>query len=219
MPESLSSVQRRKLLDGLRELDLVLSTQQIDQLLEYLQLLARWNQAFNLTAVRDPLDHVSRHILDSLSIRPYLQGRVFADVGTGAGLPGLPLAISLPETTWFLVDSNGKRTRFLTQCLVALKLTNVTVFQSRIERWVPPKELDGIVSRAFSSLGGMIENCDRITRSSTTLYAMKASVSDDEMAEISPNFNLLARHSLQVPDCEANRELLIIRRGQHGITT
>ncbi len=139
---------------GARSLGVALSDAQHGQLLAYLALLVKWNKAYNLTAVRDPDEMVSRHLLDSLSVVPFVAagGARWLDVGSGGGMPGVPLAILFPERQFTLLDSNGKKTRFLTQVKLELKLANLEVIHSRVEQLQPPQPFDGIVSRAFSSL-------------------------------------------------------------------
>lgn len=214
MPENLATKQRRQLTDGLRDLTIELSAEQCDKILHYLHLLIIWNQAYNLTAVRNSLEHVSRHILDSLSVIPHVSGSIFLDVGTGAGLPGVPLSIALPEKQWYLLDSNGKRTRFLTQCVIELKLKNVTVVHSRIENWLPPVTIDGIISRAFSSLGSMVQVCDRIAGPGTVIFAMKAHVEEEEQTSLPEGYMIDGTHSLKIPGSEARRQLVVIKRSE-----
>ena len=135
---------------GLARAELSLPTETKQLLLGYTGLLNKWNKAYNLTAVRDPLEMLSRHLLDSLSLREFLQGELLLDVGSGGGLPGLPLAIVEPQRHFTLLDSNGKKTRFLQQVVLELKLPNVTVVQSRIEAYTPPSEFSCITARAVA---------------------------------------------------------------------
>ncbi len=143
-----------ELRQGARQLGVSLQARQEEQLLAYLALLIKWNKAYNLTAVRDPDEMVSRHLLDSLSIVPSVAplGERWLDVGSGGGMPGVPLAILFPERKFTLLDSNGKKTRFLTQVKLELQLSNLDVVHSRVEAYTPAQSFAGICSRAFSSL-------------------------------------------------------------------
>ena len=151
---SVTARHAEELQQGARELGVDLSEQQQAQLLAYLALLIKWNKAYNLTAVRDPDEMVSRHLLDSLSVVPFVAeaGDNWLDVGSGGGMPGIPLAILFPERRFTLLDSNGKKTRFLTQVKLELKLANLDVIHSRVEAFTPEQPFSGICSRAFSSL-------------------------------------------------------------------
>src|SRR5690606_27553111 len=147
---------RDLLRQGVAALYLDLDERQIELLIRYLELLAKWNRAYNLTAVEVPLAMVNLHLLDSLSIAPHLRGERFIDVGTGPGLPGIPLAIALPDRHFTLLDSNGKRVRFLFQVRTALGLGNVREVQSRAEAWRDGPGYDGIISRAYSAIDTML---------------------------------------------------------------
>lgn len=212
VPENIRLLQAEQLEEGLTQLSFGLSDGQINHLLDYLALLSRWNKAYNLTAVRDERLHVSRHILDSLSVLPYLKGKTFLDVGSGAGLPGIPLSIAQPDADWTCLDSNGKRTRFMTQCQMDIPLTNVTVAQSRIEKWDTQKVYDGIISRAFSSLDLMVTLCDRILQPGAHIYAMKAHLDDQELAGIPEHYQLVNQVELLVPGSEAQRQLIVFQK-------
>ncbi|MEH6466554.1 MAG: 16S rRNA (guanine(527)-N(7))-methyltransferase RsmG, partial [Porticoccus sp.] len=145
--------------EGLQQLSLALSDQQVSLLMEYLGLLEKWNGAYNLTSIREPEQMLRLHLLDSLSIAHLIKGERIIDVGTGPGLPGIPLAITYPERQFTLMDSNGKKTRFLFQVRTQLGLTNVTEIQSRVEEYQPTRRFDGVTSRAFTSLKDMVEKC------------------------------------------------------------
>ena len=150
-------------------------------LLDYLDLLLRWNRSYNLTAVRDPLQGVTRHLLDSLSIAPFLVGERFIDVGTGAGLPGVPLAVLYPQREFHLLDSNGKKTRFLFQVKTALGLDNMVVHQARLETFSAGRPFDAVLSRAFASLGDMFRDCHHLLAPQGVCLAMKGACSDEEL--------------------------------------
>lgn len=212
-------VLRDQLLRGLAALPLVLPAVAIEQLLQYLVLLAKWNRAYNLTAVRDIGQMVARHLLDSLALLPFIQdqefaGATFADVGTGAGLPGLVLAIALPQRRFDLFDSNGKKIRFVKQAIGELQLTNAAAFQSRIEQWQPQAGYDAVLSRAFASLSEMAALCEHLLAPQGRLLAMKGNYPADEIAALPPHWQLQATHALQVPDEPGQRHLIILSRRQ-----
>jgi 16S rRNA (guanine527-N7)-methyltransferase len=203
-----------ELSQGALELGVELSAQQHEQLLAYLALLIKWNKAYNLTAVRDPDEMVSRHLLDSLSVVPFVSeaGDNWLDVGSGGGMPGIPLAILFPERQFTLLDSNGKKTRFLTQVKLELKLANLQVIHSRVEAFTPTVPFSGICSRAFSSLEDFSNWTRHLGDGSTQWLAMKGVHPDDELQALPADFSLTATHVLKVPGCQGQRHLLILRR-------
>lgn len=202
---------RAALVRGAQALNLSFSETVIEQLLAYHALLVKWNKAYNLTAVRDPQEMIERHLLDSLSVLPFIEGQRWADIGSGGGMPGIVLAIVYPERQFTLVDSNGKKTRFLQQVKMELDLANVTVLHSRVEQVdLPP--LDGIVSRAFSSLHDFTHWTRHLGNNQTRWLAMKGLYPQDELAELPADFQLLTSHTLSVPGCEGQRHLLILQR-------
>ncbi|PJI46170.1 MAG: 16S rRNA (guanine(527)-N(7))-methyltransferase RsmG [Pseudomonas sp.] len=194
-------------------LDIDKATQQ--RLLDYLALLAKWNKAYNLTAVRDVDEMVSRHLLDSLSIVPPFEaagGERWLDVGSGGGMPGIPLAILFPGKSLTLLDSNGKKTRFLTQVKLELKLDNLQVIHSRVEAFQPELPFNGIVSRAFSSLEDFTNWTRHLGDAQTNWLAMKGVHPSDELAALPEDFRVEAECALAVPGCQGQRHLLILRR-------
>lgn len=199
---------------GALELGVALNAQQHEQLLAYLALLIKWNKAYNLTAVRDPNEMVSRHLLDSLSVVPFVAeaGDNWLDVGSGGGMPGIPLAILFPERQFTLLDSNGKKTRFLTQVKLELKLANLQVIHSRVEAFTPAVPFSGICSRAFSSLEDFSNWTRHLGDGDTRWLAMKGVHPDDELQALPADFRLTATHVLKVPGCQGQRHLLILRR-------
>ncbi|WP_415754003.1 16S rRNA (guanine(527)-N(7))-methyltransferase RsmG [Pseudomonas leptonychotis] len=203
-----------ELREGAREMGVELSAEQHEQLLAYLALLIKWNKAYNLTAVRDPDEMVSRHLLDSLSVVPYVveAGDNWLDVGSGGGMPGIPLAILFPERQFTLLDSNGKKTRFLTQVKLELKLANLQVIHSRVEEFQPEQSFSGICSRAFSSLEDFSNWTRHLGDVNTQWLAMKGVHPDDELQALPADFSLTATHVLKVPGCQGQRHLLILRR-------
>jgi len=201
-----------ELSQGARQLGIDLSDSQHSQLLAYLALLIKWNKAYNLTAVRDPDEMVSRHLLDSLSVVPFIAGDRWLDVGSGGGMPGIPLAILFPEMKVTVLDSNGKKTRFLTQVKLELKLDNLEVIHSRVEAFKPELPFTGIVSRAFSSLEDFTEWTRHLGDTDTRWLAMKGLHPADELVALPTDFHLDSAQALTVPGCQGQRHLLILRR-------
>jgi 16S rRNA (guanine527-N7)-methyltransferase len=209
-----TSKHAEELAQGALELGVEVSPKQQEQLLAYLALLIKWNKAYNLTAVRDPDEMVSRHLLDSLSVQPFVvaAGDNWLDVGSGGGMPGIPLAILFPERRFTLLDSNGKKTRFLTQVKLELKLANLEVIHSRVEAFKPEQAFSGIVSRAFSSLEDFANWTRHLGDGQSQWLAMKGVHPDDELQALPADFRLAATHVLKVPGCQGQRHLLILRR-------
>jgi len=187
---------------------------QYELLVDYLGLLVKWNKAYNLTAVRDAQQMVTRHLLDSLAIAPYLDGHHLIDVGTGAGLPGVPLAIVFPDREFQLLDSNGKKTRFLFQVKTALGLDNMAVHHARVESYQPEHRLDAVLSRAFASLEDMVAGCRHLLAEGGRFLAMKGTYPKDELAAVASLCETRAVHSIEVPGLEEQRHLveMILRR-------
>ena len=202
---------RTELDAGLRELGLdpALAT----PLLAYLALLARWNQTYNLTGIRDPREMLAKHLLDSLAMHAYLDGiEHLADLGTGPGLPGIPLAIARPNLQVTLVESNGKKARFLREAVRQLKLGNANVAETRIEAFHPPARFDAITARALASLPLIIELGGHLLAPQGRLLAMKGVRPDDEIAALPAGWQLLAVHPLRVPGLAAIRHLVEVGR-------
>ncbi|AHB46394.1 16S rRNA methyltransferase GidB [Salmonella enterica subsp. enterica serovar Agona str. ATCC BAA-707] len=177
----------------------------------YVDMLHKWNKAYNLTSVRDPNEMLVRHILDSIVVAPYLQGQRFIDVGTGPGLPGIPLAIVLPDAHFTLLDSLGKRVRFLRQVQHELKLENITPVQSRVEAYPSEPPFDGVISRAFASLNDMVSWCHHLPGEKGRFYALKGQLPGDEIASLPDNFSVESVEKLRVPQLEGERHLVIIK--------
>jgi 16S rRNA (guanine527-N7)-methyltransferase len=199
----------RILADGIAALGLDLSLLQQRQLLDYVGLLNKWNKAYNLTAVREPAEMVVRHLLDSLSVLPQVQATEIIDVGTGPGIPGIPLAIALPSLRVTLLDSNGKKTRFARQAALELGLTNVEVVQARAEQYrnASPQ----VISRAFASLPDMLEVAGHLLAPGGCMLAMKAALTDLEMAGVQAPWQA-QRITLKVPGLDERRQLIILTR-------
>lgn len=180
-------------------------------LVAYVDMLHKWNKAYNLTSVRDPNEMLVRHILDSIVVAPYLQGQRFIDVGTGPGLPGIPLAIVLPDAHFTLLDSLGKRVRFLRQVQHELKLENITPVQRRVEAYPSEPPFDGVISRAFASLNDMVSWCHHLPGEKGRFYALKGQLPGDEIASLPDNFSVESVEKLRVPQLEGERHLVIIK--------
>ena len=188
-----------------------LSESQQQQLVAYVGLLDKWNKAYNLTSVRDPDEMLVRHILDSIVVAPHLAGSRFIDVGTGPGLPGIPLAIVMPQAQFTLLDSLGKRVRFLRQVQHELKLENLTPVQSRVEAFLAEPPFDGVISRAFASLTDMVSWCHHLPGEAGRFYALKGVLPEDEIAQLPANFSVENITKLQVPQLEGERHLVTIK--------
>ena len=213
MSSMVTPQHREELSTGARQLGVELTEFQHEQLLAYLALLIKWNKAYNLTAVRNPDEMVSRHLLDSLSIVPYIgTGASWLDVGSGGGMPGIPLAILFPEKQITTLDSNGKKTRFQTQVKLELKLDNLQVIRNRVEAFRPEQPFTGIVSRAFSSLEDFSNWTRHLGDTHTRWLAMKGLHPTDELVALPADFHLDSEHALAVPGCQGQRHLLILRR-------
>ena len=197
---------------GLDSLGLSLADAAVERLLAYVALLAKWNGAYNLTAVREPRAMITRHLLDSLAALPYLHGPTVADVGTGAGLPGLPLALASPERRFVLLDGNAKKCRFVTQAVAELAIANVTVVRSRVEDYRPERGFDTVISRAFATVAQMLALSGHLCAPGGRVLAMKGLHPRGELDELPAGFRLLSVARLCVPGLDAERHLVIIER-------
>jgi 16S rRNA (guanine527-N7)-methyltransferase len=209
-PELLAQLQR-----GCAALDLTLEVGQQERLLDYLALMSNWNKTYNLTAVREMGQMVSRHLLDSLAITPYLSGKRVIDVGTGAGLPGIPMAIMFPEREFHLLDSNGKKTRFLFQVKTALCLDNIVVHQARVESFRAAESFDVVLSRAFASLQDMMHGCRHLLAPGGRLLAMKGVHPGEELEPVRAECDQVSVYPLTVPGLREQRHLveLVLQQG------
>ena len=197
---------------ALQQLNCIANQQQLQQLQDYLELLQRWNKVYNLTAVRNPADMLPLHIFDSLSVAHFIKGNNCLDVGSGAGLPGIPLAIMQPERQFIMLDTNGKKTRFIQQAIIQLKLDNAHVIQTRVENWQSPQKFDAVISRAFASIADFITTSSKHLSPIGILYAMKGKYQQTEINKIPKDFVLKNVYKLQVPTLNAERHLLEITR-------
>jgi 16S rRNA (guanine527-N7)-methyltransferase len=193
---------------GVAELGISLSEQQQRLLLQYLELLVKWNRAYNLTAIREPAKMVSRHLLDSLAIAKHLRGQRVLDVGTGAGLPGIPLAIVFPDREFHLLDSNGKKTRFLFQVKTDLGLDNISVHNARVESFTPIEQFDVVLSRAFASLLDMVSDCRHLLCGGGHFLAMKGNYPEQELLAIESVCQVESVSSIAVPGLSEQRHLV-----------
>ncbi len=192
---------------------LEVSEQQVQLLIQYVELLHKWNKAYNLTSVRDPQQMLVKHIMDSLMVGEVLQGENFIDVGTGPGLPGIPLAILYPERNFVLLDSLGKRITFLRQVVFQLKLTNVQPIKARVEEYLVETPFDGVLSRAFSSLNDMVSWCSHlISNEQGQFFALKGQYPTDELAQLPENIKLVSSHEIIVPELVGERHVIILKK-------
>ncbi len=200
------------LMQQCRQMDVMLTESQYEQLLRYHALLVKWNKTFNLTAVRSPEQMITRHLVDSLSILPYIEVERLIDVGSGPGLPGIPLAICRPDLPITLLDSNIKKSRFQFQAKAELGLDNVEVVHERVEKFQPEIRFDGVISRAFASLQDMIHWTEHLCADEGIFLAMKGMYPVEEI-ELLPDHMAVQRSiRLNVPDTEGERHLLILGR-------
>ncbi len=211
MDNPFSPALRQRLDDGLAALGLDRAL--AAPLLEYLALLLRWNRTYNLTAIRDPDEMVVRHLLDSLAMQPYVQPGALADLGTGPGLPGIPLAIARADVQVTLVESNGKKARFLREAVRQLKLGNARVAESRAEAVDEPGAYAQITARAMDTLAGILEVGGHLLAPGGRLLAMKGVNPVEEIAALPPGWTALAVHPLAVPGLGAERHLVEVGRG------
>ena len=202
---------KAKLENLLAQAEIQLTDLQKDQLIQLVQLLHKWNKAYNLTSVRDPQEMLVKHILDSIVVSPHLQGDRFIDVGTGPGLPGLPLAIINPTKQFVLLDSLGKRISFIRNAVRELALTNVEPVLSRVEEYQPEQKFDGILSRAFASLKDMTDWCHHLPKENGYFYALKGIYHEDEVQELDKKFEIKDVITLSVPELVGERHLIVIK--------
>jgi len=205
---------RQQLEFGLTQMGLHFSVPVQQKLVHYIQLIARWNKAFNLTAIRDVEEMVSKHLLDSLAVQPYVEGNNILDVGSGAGLPGIPFAITSPDKHFVLLDCNGKKTRFLTQAKIDLKLDNVEVIHQRVEDYQPIVDghriyFDVITARAYASTADILNSTAHLQNGDTRILVMQGKL--DEQID-GQQYQLMEAHTLDVYGLDAERHLLEIKK-------
>ncbi len=204
---------------GAAQLGVALTDAQAEQLLAYLALFHKWNKAYNLSAIRDPEEMLHKHLLDSLTIAPQLLAEAadrIIDVGTGGGLPGIPLAILAPHKAFTLLDSAGKKTRFLTQTAHSLGLENVAVENCRVESFQPEQPYDIVLSRAFASLIDMVSGCKHLLSDTGAFWAMKGVVPEDELSELGTCYKVDSCSTFHVPGDIGERCLVVISSHQQS---
>lgn len=204
---------RPDLQGGLEALGLGAGPEAVDRLLAYLELLDRWSRVYNLTAVREPARMVSVHLLDSLAARPFVTGGAVIDVGSGAGLPGIPLAICSSGQRFVLLDSSAKKVRFLRHAVMALRLEAVQVVHERTQSYRPRHAFDTVISRAFASLSGFVAAAGHLCAPGGRLLAMKGRRALAEEESLSDPYRIVAVHRVDVPGLDAERHIYEIRAG------
>jgi len=203
-----------ELVDGLRSLGLSLSSDACAKLDAYVALLAKWNRTYNLTAIREPARMVTHHLLDALAVLPHLPQRAMLrvlDVGAGAGVPGIPLAVARPHWNIALVDSNHKKVAFLTQAAIELAVPNVRAIAARVEDLMDEPPFDVVIARAFADLRTFAQLAARHVARSGHLYAMKGVLPEEEMSALPPSIEVVAAPALHVPGIDAERHLVVMR--------
>ena len=203
---------KERLRDGLLSMGVTPVDNQVVVLAQFLQLLEKWSHAFNLTAIRDMDEMVALHILDSVSARPFLDGVSVLDVGTGAGLPGIPLAIFEPDRHFLLLDSGGKKVRFVRHAVAELAIENVTVAQARIENYAPTVLFDTVICRAFASLEKFVRSCGKFVGPGGRLVAMKGRASDDELVRLPAGWGIAEVARAAIPGLAAERHMVVVQR-------
>tara|TARA_R110000868_G_scaffold158036_3_gene385779 strand:+ start:28917 stop:29582 length:666 start_codon:yes stop_codon:yes gene_type:complete len=207
----LGQAEAKLLADALKQGNIDARGVEQEKFIQFIELMIKWNRAYNLTSVRDPKQIIARHIMDSLAIMPWVTGQNILDIGTGAGLPGIPLAIMLPDTEFVLLDSNGKKCRFLVQAIRELQLDNVSVVKERVEEYFPGHKFDQIVSRAFSSISDMVLLSHHLCASDGDFMAMKGIYPQAEMADIPNGYRITGAHALEVPGLDGERNLITLK--------
>jgi len=204
-----------RLKQGIAELSLDIPDETQQKLIQYIELIAKWNKSFNLTAIRNIDEMVTLHLLDSLAVMPFIKAGRVLDVGAGAGLPGIVLALCFPDKEFVLIDTNGKKTRFMTQAKIELGLANVEVVHARVDEYQSLKSFDAIISRAFASISDMLGYVDHLVTADTTILAMKAD-SEDEISQMPDKYKKAYQieqiHQLDIPGLQAHRQLIELHK-------
>lgn len=208
----MTTQQARALEQGVEKLGLKLAPGTEARLLDYLALLQRWNRVYNLTAIREASKLVSHHLLDSLAVVPHLAGERIVDIGTGPGLPGIPIALARPDWQVTLVDSNHKKTAFVTQAVAELNIANAEVRRERVEQWHPAAKFQVVISRAFAELADFVRLAGHLVAPGGRLAAMKGLNPHEEIAQLPGGFRIERVVPLAVPGVEGERHLVLIER-------
>lgn len=211
MADSRAQLQE-ELATGIKAIGLTIDATTQERLLDYLLQLHKWNQAFNLSGIKQLQDMLRLHLLDSLVLAPFIDGECIADVGTGAGLPGFPLALCYPDKRFLLIDSNSKKTRFIFQTAAILEVKNITAIHSRVEDYASQPQVDIVTSRAFASLKDFVVGCRHLVSGPGKFLAMKGLYPKSEVDELPSGFQVSAVHQVKVPGVAAERHILEIRR-------
>lgn len=198
------------LLAGLATLKLEVTAAKQQQLLNFIDLLEKWNRIYNLTALREPEQMLAQHILDSLAVVPHLQVKTLADVGSGAGLPGIPLAVALDEVEITLIDSNHKKATFMREAQMQLNLKNVQVICARAEAFQPVNAFDAVISRAFSDLAEFVRVSRHLCAPGGRLFAMKGLLPYEEILHLPADVKVVSQLPLKIPGVAAQRHLIIL---------
>jgi len=201
-----------ELSQGLDALHLPLSQDTQAKLLAYVELVDKWNRVYNLTAVRERGKMLAHHVFDSLAVAPHLSGAALLDVGSGAGLPGIPLALACPQMAVTLLEANHKKSAFLRQAAIELALSNVDIVNARVERWNAPRGYDVVISRAFSDLAEFVTLAGSLCTEQGTLAAMKGVHPYEEIAQLPAAYKVTGVIPLTVPGLDAERHLVLIQR-------
>jgi 16S rRNA (guanine527-N7)-methyltransferase len=202
------STSAQQLIHDAGELGVALATAQAVRLLSLLDELTLWNRSYNLTAITEREAMIRAHLLDSLSAQAQLQGERIADVGTGAGFPGLPLAVVEPQRQFTLIDSVAKKVRFVTHAARTLGLTNVTVLQARVETLTPVTPFDTVMARAYAALPDLLDSVRGMCGPATRVLALKGRYPEDELAQLPRGWRLTASHARHIPGLDAERHIL-----------